>query len=93
MVTPVMPAGATPPGGQGQEHAEGVVGVGPEVVGPSDYGWFQWVKLPQIPEYEAAGWKLSACVSRFHFDSYLMFKPSEQTVQRLGQPPARRTST
>ena len=76
-------AGATPPEYQGQERAfdgsvlgePGVVGGGgPEA--PSDYGWFRWVNLDEIPEYEAAGWRLSACVSRFHFDSYLMFKPA-----------------
>lgn len=81
-----QPTGATPPGGQEQERTEGVVGVGPEVVGPSDYGWFQWVKMHQIPEYEAAGWKLSACVSRFHFDSYLMFLPAGTTTSDAPNP-------
>ena len=85
MATPVIGAGATPPEVPEQGHAEGggvlagseVVGVaGPEA--PSDYGWFRWIKMDQIPEYEAAGWKLSACVSRFHFDSYLMFKPARE---------------
>lgn len=73
----------------GQERTEGVVGVGP--VGASEpelYGWFQWVKLGEIPEYEAMGWKLAAQVSRFHFDSYLMFKPvSGQTAPPTGQQP------
>jgi hypothetical protein len=63
-----------------------VVGVGPEVVGPSDYGVFQWVHASQIPEYEAAGWKVSACVSRFHFDSYLMFLPAGTTTSDAPNP-------
>lgn len=77
-------------GPAGQERAEDVVGCQSVAEKePTDYGWFQWVRFDQIPEFEAAGWKLSACVSRFHFDSYLMFKPvcRERTAPQSAPPP------
>jgi hypothetical protein len=63
MVSVGFAAGATPPEGQVQERA---------------CGWYRWVRSEDVVEFEEYGWRLCARVSRFHFDSYLMFKPEEQ---------------
>ena len=55
--------------------AEVVVGRG-EVT-----GWYQWVRESELDWYMANHWVLCAHMNRFHFDSYLMFRP-----ESLGRP-------
>lgn len=42
-----------------------------------EIGYYQWVGPEQLAKFEADGWKVVARQTRFHWDSYLMFKPSE----------------
>ena len=53
-------ARATPREVPGQERAEGL---------------YRWVRAEEVVEFEEYGWRVVGRLTRFHYDSWLMFKP------------------
>ena len=68
--------GATPPESVEQKHVE---------------GWYQWVRLSDVVEFEEYGWRVVGRLTRFHYDSWLMFRPEacSRSVPPSGQPQER----
>ena len=41
-----------------------------------EVGTYQWIPADELAKWELDGWNPVARQSRFHYDSFLMFKPA-----------------
>ena len=43
-------------------------------------GWYRWVRLSDVVDFEEYGWRVVGRLTRFHYDSWLMFRPEDDST-------------